>query len=163
MQQNLKPRSRNHDHETDYSQITQNIYVGSNLCDGEVCPVHGVEFEELKISTEINLSIEGKEIPPNSLASYSWIPVVDGYAPTQEQLDIGTSIIHEAVSANKNVYVLCRNGHGRSPTLGAAYLIRFDGKTAEEAEKIIEEKRPEIHIEKIQMEELKRYEKKWLK
>lgn len=160
---NLPPKGRNDGHVFDYSQITDNIFIGSDLCQGNTCPIHGPEFESLGILVELNLSAERKETPPDGIDIYSWLPVADGYAPTQEQLDIGTAIIDEAVSQGKRVYVHCKNGHGRSPTLVAAYLIRYQGKLVDEAIGSIREKRPEIHIENSQKEALTKFLERWSK
>lgn len=159
----LTPRGRNDLHTFDYSKITDSIYVGSDLCRGKVCPIHGPEFEQLGILVELNLSVERKEIPPDGIDIYAWIPVVDGYAPTQEQLDIGTSIINEAVCKGKSVYVHCKNGHGRSPTMVAAYLVRYARYQVGEAINLIRKKRSEIHIEDTQKEALEKFAKRWSK
>lgn len=50
------------------------------------------------------------------------------------------------VKMKKKVYAHCQNGHGRAPTLAAAYLIK-NGKRVDEAIKIIKSKRPAIHLE----------------
>lgn len=158
----LKPKGRNDNHKFDYSKITGQIFVGSDFCTGRDCKKHRAEFEKLKIDTEINLSIEKKEIPPDNVSSYTWIPVVDGYAPTMEQMEVGAAIVDKAIKNGKNVYVHCRNGHGRSPTLVAAYLIRHEGYEVNQAIKLIKNKRPEIHIEKRQREALDKFTKKTL-
>lgn len=151
------PKGRNDSHETDYSEIDKYIVIGSNLCEGNVCPVHGPEFKKLNICVEINLDDERKEIPPDVIESYTWMPVVDGYPPDKTQLDLGTSIIHEAIKNNKRVYVHCRNGHGRSPTLVAAYLMKYKNMSSNEAQMYIKKKRPEIHIEESQKKALEEY------
>lgn len=156
-------KGRNDGHVFDYSKITEQIYIGSDLCQGMVCPIHGPEFEALGILVELNLSVEKKEIPPDGIDVYSWIPVPDGYAPSQEQFDIGTAIINEAIKGEKKVYIHCSNGHGRSPTMIAAYLIRYQRKSVDEAIESIREKRPEIHIEDIQKEALSKFLERWLK
>lgn len=160
---NLAPKGRNDGHVFDYSQITDSIFIGSDLCKGNVCPIHGPEFESLGILVELNLSAERKEIPPDGIDIYSWIPVADGYAPTQEQLDIGTAIMDEAVSQGKRVYVHCKNGHGRSPTMVAAYLIRYQGKGVDEAIDFVARARPEIHVEGAQKEALNKFLERWSK
>lgn len=152
-----KPKGRNDGHETNYSEITKNIIIGSDLCQGKVCPVHHKEFEELDICHEINLSIERKEIPPERIDSYTWLPVVDGYSPNQDQFDLGTIIINEAVNKGKRVYVHCKNGHGRSPTLVAAYLIRYKGVSVDDAIMRVAKKRKEIHVEDSQIQELQKF------
>lgn len=112
--------------------------------------IHADEFKKLGVCVEINLSAEAKEYPPDDIDIYSWIPVVDGYAPTKNQLAIGTVLINEAVENGKTVFVHCKNGHGRSPTLVAAYLIRYQNMVVDEAISLIKEKRPEVHFEKTQ-------------
>lgn len=158
-----EPKGRDDDHIFDYTKITEDIYIGSDLCKGGVCPIHGEEFKELGVKVEINLSAERNEKPPDFIDSYTWIPVVDGYSPTQSDLDVGTYLMKRAIDEGKTVYVHCKNGHGRSPTMVAAYLIRYEGYTPEEAEKMIEEKRPEVHIEENQKKELRKFTQKWSK
>lgn len=160
---NLPSKGRNDGHIFDYSKITEQIFIGSDLCKGNSCPVHGPEFEALGILVELNLSAERKEIPPDGIDIYSWLPVADGYAPTQEQLDIGTAIINEATKQGKKVYVHCKNGHGRSPTMVAAHLIRYQRKLVDEAIEFIREQRPEIHIENVQKEALNKFQERWSK
>lgn len=154
----LKSRGRNDDHIFDFSKITENVYIGSDLCKGGVCLIHAEEFKKLGIGFELNLSYEENELPPKDMEiGYLWLPVVDGYAPSKTQLAIGTSAIHEAVKSGKKVYVHCKNGHGRSPTMVAAYLIRYQGYILEDAIELIKEKRQEVHIEDTQIEALKRF------
>ena len=163
MDTNIQPKGRNDLHIFDYSKITDNLYIGSDLCKGAVCPIHGPEFMALGILVELNLSAERKEIPPDGIDIYSWLPVPDGYPPTPEQLDIGSAIINQAVSEGKNIYVHCKNGHARSPTMVASYLIRFKGMGVDDAIDMIKAKRPEIHVEDNQRQALEEFKKKWLK
>ncbi|OGC91625.1 hypothetical protein A3D85_00885 [Candidatus Amesbacteria bacterium RIFCSPHIGHO2_02_FULL_47_9] len=141
-------------HSTDYSKITERIYIGSDLCRGPTCPVHTEEFKKLGICGEINMEIEHPEMPPKSIDAYLWLPVVDKQAPTQDQLRLGTVMMKQMIDLGNTIYVHCKNGHGRSPTLVAAYLIRFEGKTVDEAIRFIKEKRPEVHLEEVQIEAL---------
>lgn len=158
----LMPRGRNDDHIFDFSKITDRVFIGSDLCKGGVCLIHREEFKKLDIKFELNLSQEENELPPKDLeVGYLWLPVVDGHAPTQLQLCIGTAAIHEVVENGKNVYVHCKNGHGRSPTMVAAYLVRYQGYSLEDALKLIKEKREEVHIEEAQFEALKLFVQRW--
>jgi protein-tyrosine phosphatase len=147
------------DHKSNYTQITDNIFIGSDLCKGMSCPIHGAEFEELGILAEINLSVEKKEIPPDGIDIYAWIPVANMHSPTKEQFDIGTAIINEAIANNKNIYIHCMNGHGRSPAMVAAYFVRYVGKSVDESILLIRGKRHEVHLEDVQVEGLRDYEK----
>ena len=92
---------RNDGHEMEYSQITENIYIGSDLCNGPVCPVPGKDFEKLGICGEINLEDEHPETPPKNLDAYLWMPVPDGEAPRPDQLLIGSAAINEVEEVQK--------------------------------------------------------------
>lgn len=157
------PKGRNDSHIFDYSEITDQIFLGSDLCKAGVCLIHKEEFKSLGVDVELNLSDESNELPPDNIEAYSWIPIVDGHSPSQAQLDLGTSIINEVVKNNKKVYIHCRNGHGRSPTMVAAYLIRFKGYETDDAMEFLKEKRGEIHIEEDQIKNLKEFKERWSK
>ena len=151
------------DHSFDYSKITDNIYIGSDLCKGTFCPIHSEQFKALGVTAEINLTAEHKEIPPDHMDIYAWIPVEDRKAPTLDQLEVGTSIIGQMVSKGKTIYIHCKIGHGRSPTMVAAYLIRFKGMEVDEAVSLVGQKRPAIHLEDEQLGVLEAFRQKWLK
>ena len=149
---------RNDGHIFDYSQITNQIFVGSDFCKGGVCLIHEEEFKKLGVNVEINLSEEDNELPPKTgISSYTWLPVPDGGAPTQEQLSIGVGIIESVVNSGLKIYIHCRNGHARSPSLIAAYLVKYESMNLEEAYNLIKEKRPEVHIEESQTIALKEF------
>jgi len=155
-----EPNGRNDEHQMDYSKINEYLYIGSNLCKGGVCLIHGEEFKKIGVCTELNLTAEEKEYPPDDIDVYAWLPVVDGYAPTPDQLLIGTSIINESIKNKNTVYVHCKNGHGRSPTMVAAYLVKYEGKSIDEAIGVIKNVRPEVHIEDNQLKSLTEFVEK---
>jgi len=146
-----------HSHSTDYSLITPYIYLGSDLCKGWTCPSHAREFQKLNIKTEINLEIEHDEPVAPQLEIYLRIPTFDDSAPTQDQLIIATETINRSVLSKKVTYVHCKNGHGRSPTVVAAYFIRYQNMSVDTAISFVKEKRPEIHIEKVQIAALDQF------
>jgi len=78
-------------------------------------------------------------------------------APTQKQLLIGAKAIKEFVDNKIKVYVHCKRGHGRSPSLVAAYFILI-GDNVNDAIKKIRSKRG-IHLNKEQIKALKKFEK----
>ncbi len=149
------------DHIFDYSKITETIFIGSDLCRGNYCPIHSEDFKKLGVCAEINLKAESKEIPPDNIDIYAWLPVKDKNAPTYDQLLIGSSIINEAVQNGNVIYVHCQYGHGRSPTMVAAYFIRYKKMSVDDALKLISSKRPEVHMETLQVEELNKFAEKW--
>lgn len=149
-----KPAGRNDTHTFDYSRVLDKLYIGSDFCSGSLCKFHGDQFKKLGVCVEINLAIEKKETPPEDIDIYAWLPVVDGRAPTMDQFLLGTSIINQAIIIGNTVYVHCRNGHGRSPTMVAAYLIRYKNHTVNDAVKFITDKGKETHIEDEQKKAL---------
>lgn len=136
----------------EYSQITEQIFVGTNMC----CGIHTADLQHLGLDADIDLEEERSEAPPK-VGVYLWLPVKDLSAPTHTQLEIGVAAIDKIVREGKKVYVHCKNGHGRGPTLVAAYFI-FKGMKLEEAVAKIKEKRPEIHLEEVQIKALKDYQ-----
>lgn len=60
------------------------------------------------------------------------------------------------------VYIHCKNGHGRGPSLVIAYFI-YKGMSFDEAFILVKSKRKEIHLEKVQIKALKKFQEKLLK
>ena len=125
-----------------YDFITDGIYIGTNQC----CKTH---FEEvlLKEGIAADISLEEERLDaPFGVEMYVWIPVKNHTPPTSDQFYFGVATLEKLVSLRKKIYVHCKNGHGRAPTLIAAYLIK-NGKTVEEAIGFIKSKRPAIHLQ----------------
>ena len=141
--------------ELEYNYIADGIYIGTNQC----CQIH---FDE-KLKKEgitADISLEEERIDtPFGVEFYVWIPIKNHIAPTQDQLDFGVSTLEKLVSLKKKIYVHCQNGHGRAPTLVAAYLIK-QGKSPDEAIAFIKTKRPSIHLEDVQKEALVEFSKR---
>lgn len=143
-------------HNLDYSQITEQIYVGNNQC----CQVH---FEEELLSKQItaDISLEEERMDAASgVDSMLWLPTVDHTPPSQDQLLLGVEHIRSLVALGKKVYVHCKNGHGRAPTLTAAYLVST-GQSVDEAIETIRHARPSIHPEDSQIQALHVFAKRF--
>ena len=141
----------------EYNYIADGIYIGTNQC----CQVH-FDGNLKKIGITADISLEKERIDaPFGIDFYAWIPIENHKSPTSDQLELGISVIEKLVSMGKKVYVHCKNGHGRAPTLVAAYFIN-KGKSPEEAEALIKLKRPSIHLEGVQRDALQNfYHKKY--
>ena len=142
-------------HKLDYSQINEYIYLGSNAC----CQTH---FKEslLRKGIRADISMEEKRMDtPFGVKFYLWLPVKDLTAPSMQQMETGAIFLDSLVKNKIKTYVHCKNGHGRSTTLVAAYFI-INGYGADETLRIIRKKRPSIHLQKSQIESLKRFERK---
>lgn len=132
----------------EHSDITPYISIGTNMC----CSMHGDRLVKLGFDADLDLEEERQEAPP-AINFYTWIPIPNHVAPSQDQLDFGVAVIRELVALRKKVYVHCHNGHGRAPTIVATYLTTT-GKTTEEALQMIAAKRPEVHLEDVQRQAL---------
>ena len=129
----------------EYDYITDGIYIGTNQC----C-VAGLADVLKKEQITADISLEENRLDvPFGVDMYVWIPVVDKMAPTQDQLSFGAESIEKLVSQNRKIYVHCKNGHGRAPTLVAAYFIK-KGVIAKEAIAFIKTKRLSIHLKEAQ-------------
>lgn len=133
----------------DFDYIIDGIFIGTNQC----CQTHFDErLKEEGITADISLE-EDRLDAPFGVEFYVWMPIKNNTAPTQDKLNFGVSALEKLVSLKKRIYVHCQNGHGRAPTLVAAYLIR-QGKSPDEAIAFVKAKRPSIHLEETQKEAL---------
>ena len=138
----------------EYNQITKNIFIGTNMC----CVTH---FNKSLIKKKItaDISLQDKKLDqPFGAKYYCWLPTKDHTPPSVRQLRVGVNFISSLIANKEKVYVHCRRGHGRAPTLVAAYLISI-GMTAINAVNLIKKKRPSVHLEGCQMSALKKWEK----
>lgn len=139
----------------EYDYITDGIYIGTNQC----CQTH---FDE-KLKREgidADISLEEERVDaPFGVNFYIWVPIKDHTAPTQEQFEFSVSVLEKLVSMKRKIYVHCQNGHGRAPTIVAAYLIK-KGKSVDEAINLIKVSRPSIHLEEVQKKSLLEFSKR---
>lgn len=136
-----------------FSKIMDRIYIGTNFC----CDTHfAPELLERGVTYDLSLEEDRVDTPIGG-AAYLWLPVKDGNAPSEQQFMMGVSFIDAAVHTGRRVYVHCKNGHGRAPTMVAAYLIKT-GMPIDDAIKLIAAHRPEIHINDMQLTALRAYE-----
>lgn len=140
--------------ELEYNYIADGIYIGTNQC----CPTHFDEaLKKLGITADISLEEERLDAP-FGVDLYTWIPVKNHLPPNPDQMEFGVTTLEKLVAMGKKIYVHCKNGHGRAPTLVSAYFIR-KGKSPEEAEIFIKSKRPTMHLEDAQREALSTFAK----
>lgn len=139
--------------ELDYNHIADGIFIGTNQC----CQMH---FDKALtrdgISADISLEKDRLDAP-FGVEFYVWIPVEDHTAPTLDQMKFGVATLDKLAAMEKRVYVHCKNGHGRAPTLVAAYLIK-NGRKLDDALALIRSKRPSVHFQDAQIEALKEWE-----
>jgi protein-tyrosine phosphatase len=134
-----------------YDQITDNIWIGSNMC----CDLHNKKLIELGFDADVDMEEKRAEEPPHTQI-YLWFPTPDHSPPTLEQLSAGVAAITSMVKDGLKIYVHCKNGHGRGPTMVAAYLIST-GMGVEEAFDFIRSKRSSIHPRDVQIKQLEKF------
>lgn len=136
----------------EYSQITPFIYLGTNRC----CQ-RDFDKSLLRKGIRADVSLEEKKIDsPFGVDFYLWLSTKDHLAPTLKQLQIGVDFIKKLVGLKIKCYVHCQRGHGRAPTLVAAYLVDKE-MGVEEAFAFIKKRRPEAHPNPKQISAVKRF------
>lgn len=134
----------------DYDQITDEIFIGTNMC----CQF-GFSRELLAKGVRANVSLEKDRIDsPDGVDYFLWLPTEDHTPPSPRHLELGVKALDFFVKNKIKVYLHCKNGHGRAPTLVAAYLVG-SGMGADEAVNLLKQKRPSIHLNEAQLAVLK--------
>jgi predicted protein tyrosine phosphatase len=124
----------------EFSKITPQIYLGTNQC----CRTH---FEKKLLNNGIaaDISLEKEHVDaPYGVTYYLWLPTADHHAPTQKQLHHGVRFLADLVQGKEKAYVHCQHGHGRAPTIVAAYFVQT-GMMPDAAFAYIRKRRPNIH------------------
>lgn len=137
----------------DYDQITDEVFIGTNMC----CQL-GFSKELLAKGIRADVSLEkNRTDSPEGVDYFLWLPTENGLAPDPKNLEIGVKFLDFLISNKVKTFIHCKNGHGRAPTLFAAYLISL-GMKAEEAIELIRAKRPTIHLTESQRQALANFE-----
>lgn len=145
-----------HAAEIDYNHIIDGIYIGTNQC----CQMHFDDSLKNKEGITADISLEKDRLDaPFGVEFYLWLPVADHTPPNPNQLVLGASVLQQLVAMGHKVYVHCKNGHGRAPTLLAAYLILFQDYTVKEAVDLIKKMRPATHLQDTQIKALAEFKK----
>jgi len=130
----------------DYSNIEDRVYLGTNAC----CTAHFTQ-ELLKKGVSDDISLEAERVDqPFGVNCFLWLPTTDHTPPSLQNTLIGVEALAEMLRQERRVHIHCKNGHGRSPTFFAAFLILKRALAVEDAIARIAAKRPEIHIESSQ-------------
>lgn len=136
----------------EYTRITDFIFIGTNAC----CTTH---FKRglLRKGIRADISLEDKRIDqPWGVSYFLWLPTKNHAPPSQTQLRIGVSVLDTLVRNRVKTYVHCLHGHGRAPTLVAAYLVSH-GMPLQKAIALLKRKRPIVHLERAQIAALRRF------
>lgn len=124
----------------DYDKITDDVFIGTNMC----CQF-GFSRELLSQGVRAAISLEKERVDvPTGADFYLWLPTEDMTAPSPDQLRLGVDTLAFFAERKIKVYIHCKNGHGRAPTLYLAYLVSR-GMPYEEALAMLTRQRPSVH------------------
>jgi protein-tyrosine phosphatase len=135
------------------SQISAHLFLGSqyNL-------IGLKKLRALGVTAIVNIrTTKSYDDAAHEGIKYLHLPVPDNTAPTLEMLRKGADFIDNEIKNGGVVYVHCRQGLGRGPTMAMAYLIKL-GMTYEDAYKRVRSVRKFINPQNSQVKQLKELE-----
>lgn len=135
-----------------YSRVTPQLYVGPqfNAAGKRVLERNGITAV-VNLRTEFDDAAHGLAFP-----HYCYLPTIDDDSPSKEHFQRGVDFIQTQIATGGKVYIHCKAGIGRAPTLAAAYLIA-QGDSLDAAISCIKRARPFITITPPQMAALQAY------
>ncbi|HKU50209.1 MAG TPA: dual specificity protein phosphatase 23 [Nitrososphaera sp.] len=143
---------------TNFSWVIEGKLAGCGL------PFTEDEFEWL-VERGIRSIVTVREVPlpsdwfSGSDVSYKHVKVEDFGAPTIEELDASVAYIEEQIAAGRPVMVHCAAGKGRTGTVLAAYLVKNENLTAQQAIEKLRRIRPGSVQSVVQETAVSMYEK----
>jgi len=139
----------------DYDQIDNDVFIGTNMC----CQI-GFDRELLTKNVKADISLEDDRVDaPRGVDYFLWLPTADHEAPTSDKLELGVYTLQFLAAKGVKVYIHCKHGHGRAPSLFIAYLMK-KGVGLDEAIATLKTRRPGIELSSHQLEALKAYQAK---
>jgi len=135
------------------SQITAHLFLGSQY------NLIGLEkLKALGVTAIVNMRTTNSYADAvHEGIKYLHLPTPDNTAPPLETLIQGATFIDDEIKKGGVVYVHCRQGLGRGPTIAMAYLIKL-GLTYEDAYARIRSVRKFINPQASQVKRLKELE-----
>lgn len=143
----------------DYSQITDNLYIGA-----WPTKYHREKIISLGVTLIIATILErtDKELnqPPLKLVHTRGSDIGSRLIYPMGQLLKGVTPAVEAIQNGNKVMVFCKAGKHRSATMTACVLVGL-GHSTDEAIKIVEAGRPEAEIKETHRETIQKFEQEW--
>lgn len=135
------------------SMITPELFVGGQYSDIGLEKLHRRE-----VSAIVNMRMNSYEKTAKAKGMrYLHLPTIDQQAPSLTDLQAGAKFIAEEIERGGKVYVHCRGGEGRGPSMAIAYLIST-GLTYEDAYETVKQTRSFIRPTAVQIARLREFE-----
>lgn len=141
------------------SEVTPYLYIGGQFFE------HGLDnLQDWGITGVINMREEKAPLP---FSQVEWLktlhlPTPDHHAPAMRDFEKGVAFINEQRQKNGKVYIHCRAGEGRAPSMAAAYLMS-EGLSFDDALLLIKSARPFVSLSFDQIIRLHEWERKQAK
>ncbi len=140
------------------SEISPQLFVGGQYSDIGLDRLKSQEFTAVVNMRAMTSPVLLTKVKKLGL-SYLHLPTKDMHAPSMEHLEEGIAYITTQLQNGGKVYVHCRGGEGRGPTMAIAYLMST-GLTYEDAFASVQSVRSFIRPTRVQRERLKELELK---
>lgn len=129
-----------------FDQITPQIWLGG-------APTYERDYQfllENDISAVLDMRAEregDREFFERHDINYHRLEVLDATVPADEYLSEGADWINQQIESGRIVLVHCAKGRGRSATLVAAYLMRYESLPFDECHILMKDIRPLVKLE----------------
>ncbi|MBC7388565.1 MAG: dual specificity protein phosphatase family protein [Opitutaceae bacterium] len=135
------------------SKITASLFLGGQY------NLQGLtKLKKMGVTAIINMRIHSiYTLAHYQGFQYLHLPTVDNTAPKLEDLIKGADFANEEIKKGGKVYIHCRQGHGRGPSMAIAYLLKI-GTTYDDAYNLVKRVRTFINPRIEQIERLKELE-----
>lgn len=136
-----------------HSQITANLFLG-----GQYNLTGLKKLKAIGVTAIINMRMHSiYQAAQYEGFNYLHLPTIDNTAPLLQDLIKGAAFAHDEIKNGGKVYIHCRQGLGRGPTMAIAYLLKM-GATYEDAFATVKKTRTFINPRPEQIERLKELE-----
>lgn len=136
-----------------HSQITANLFLGGQYNLAGLKKLH-----KMGITAIVNMRIHSiYEAARYEGFKYLHLPTIDNTPPLLDDLIKGAEFAHKEIKNGGKVYIHCRQGLGRGPTMAIAYLLKL-GETYEDAFATVKKVRTFINPRPEQIKRLKELE-----
>lgn len=136
------------------SEITPGLFVGGQYTRRGIR-----KMQKIGITAIVNMrETPVRSYPEMEIMNTLHLATKDLNEPTIENLQRGVEFITREIASGGKVYVHCRLGEGRGPTMAVAYLMSTDLRL-EDAIETVRKVRPFISITQRQMDQLRKLEK----